>query len=244
MTASQPRSPIQRVDQVLWQIERWLAAALFLFMTAVMFANVVFRVMKRQFARAEVNGYETIAVLVAILLVACVAGARTSPRKDGSTRPWVMSVLVGIAAAAVCAGFVWAVMTIFPNGLVWGPNVAMCAMLWVALLGASIATYERRHLTLEMGEKIWPKKVLRYVQALAFLSAVAACVFLLLLAWDSLMQHRADWLRNPITGHIEATEIPRWVVFLIFPYTFIVMGLRFLGQAVRSATTAPEKVSS
>ena len=40
-------------------------------------------------------------------------------------------------------------------------------MMWVALLGASMATYERSHLALEMGEKIWPQKWLRYVKAVA-----------------------------------------------------------------------------
>lgn len=237
MTGHQPRNPLRRVDYVLWQGERWLAAVLFLFMTALMFLNVVHRVIDRQLARAEANGYGTITWEIAILVVVCIAGARTSPRKDGSRRPWALCLGVGIAAAAVCVGFVWAVMKVFPNGLVWGPFVAMCAMLWVALLGASIATYERRHLTLEMGEKIWPKKLLKYIKALSLLAAVVACVVLLLLAYKSLTAHRADWIHNPLTGHIEDTKIPRWVVFLIFPYTFIVMAARFLGQAAQSATS-------
>jgi TRAP-type C4-dicarboxylate transport system permease small subunit len=238
---------LKRVDHLLWRAERWLAAALFLVMVLVMFTGVSYRVAAREVAAASVDGRGTLYTIGGVVLAVCILAARTRRRNDGLTRSWLASLLIGTLAAVVAFGYVVAVLEVFPTGLEWAPNVALACMLWVGFLGASIATHERRHLALEMGEKIWPRRALRWVQALAFVAAAAMCVFLLALAWLSLKDHHASWSYNPLTSIVEATPIPLWLVFAIFPYTFVVMGLRFLAQALGSAAgrapQAPERAA-
>jgi hypothetical protein len=81
-----------------------------------------------------------------------------------------------------------------------------------------------------MGEKIWRGKALVVARALAWLSAAGVCVFLLVLSYLSISEHYEGWTINHLSGNLLPTPIPKWVVFLIFPYTLIVMTLRFLAQ--------------
>ncbi len=253
---AQPRSLPRTIDRGVYQFERWFAGLLFLAMSFVMFASVLLRVFGRAesklvaalcwFARlsqltnvrpSDVSATTTLILQLVTTFLVCYLGFRTMKpieRWGRFSRP----VSAGGAAAltGLLALFVFVLRKGFPNGIVWAPAFCLSAMLWVGFLGASVATYERRHLALEMGEKIWPKKMLRYVQALAFLTAAGMCAFLARLAWISLSGHYHSWTINPLTGNLSSTTFPKWIVFIIFPYTFIVMGIRFLAQSGSAAT--------
>jgi TRAP-type C4-dicarboxylate transport system permease small subunit len=146
----------------------------------------------------------------------------------------------GLGVTGALAGAVYLLLIIAPNGIVWGPVVSLSCMLWVGFLGASMATYERRHLALEMGEKLWRGKALTVVRALAWLSAAGVCLFLLSLSVLSISEHHDAWALNHLAGNLLPTGIPKWVVFLIFPYTFVVMTLRFVAQSVGGEADATE----
>jgi TRAP-type C4-dicarboxylate transport system permease small subunit len=197
--------------------------------------------------RSVFEGGGTTALLTGITFLLSYAGIRTM-RPSETLGP--LSRLVSLACAAlvtyVLVILVVTVLEAFPNGLYWAPKVALICMFWVGLLGASVATYERRHLALEMGEKLWPKKARRWVSSFAFLASAAMCIALLALAYLSIKQWRDAWILNPLTGIIEPTEIPRWVALLVLPYTFLVMTLRFIGQSIAVARTKvkPEEQAS
>jgi TRAP-type C4-dicarboxylate transport system permease small subunit len=256
VNAPQPRSIPRAIDRAVYHFERWLAGSLFLAMSLVMFASVLLRTFLRPESKlvellcwlarltrltdiqaSEVGGNKPLIIQIVVTFLLCYAGVRTMKplaRWGTLSRP----VAAGVAAALTggLALFVYALLRLFPNGIAdWAPPFALSAMLWAGFLGASIATYERRHLALEMGEKIWPKAILRYIQALAFICAAAMCAFLLWIAYRSLSGHYAAWKVNPLTGNLGSTHFPQWIVFLIFPYTFLVMGIRFLAQAGASA---------
>jgi TRAP-type C4-dicarboxylate transport system permease small subunit len=135
---------------------------------------------------------------------------------------------------------VWLLLTALPNGLVWGPAVSLACMLWVGFLGASLATYDKKHLALEMADKIWPASWQRGVKSLAFALTAAGVALVLWLAWLSINDHYSAWLVNPLTGQLLPTEIPKWTVFTVLPWTFAVMTLRLLGEAVRVAIHVEE----
>ncbi len=216
-------------------------------MSALMFASVTHRVFSREEGRlsghvlavlrglhvsvdaAFVHGPVSGVLNTAITFGVVYAALRTMAREPKLTvgRSLVYALGVACALALAIKAVLWAV----PNGIVWGPVVSLCAMLWVGFLGGSIATYEKRHLALEMGDKLWPAAVLPFVRAFAMLVTAAFCGFLLSLSVVSLMDHYAGWQVNHLAGNLMPTELPKWVVFLIFPYTFGVMMLRFVGAA-------------
>ena len=110
------------------------------------------------------------------------------------------------------------------------PTLALILMLWVALLGSSLATYERSHLALEFGEKLWPARLRHLIKALAHGVTAAFCVIAIYITYHSLL----DEVK---LGRVSGVEsIPMWVVFLIFPYAFAAMAVRYLAQAFTTAT--------
>lgn len=254
---------LRKLDAQICRVEKALAGSLFFTMAAIMFAAVVADVFAREEGRLSLLAIKLLNLLGAgidhhsktmhrdvspwlnlgVSWLLCFAGLRTMVRQPPLTRRQAAAW-----AAVVTAGLTVAVFLLkqqFPNGVTWGSRVSLACMLWVGFLGASIATHQKRHLALEMGEKIWPRPIARYARALALLLTAAMCVFLVWLSWKSLAGHYRDWAHDRdaglpvrdaerIAGH--NTNIPVWFVLLIFPYTFGMMAIRFVGIAIAAAT--------
>jgi TRAP-type C4-dicarboxylate transport system permease small subunit len=246
------QSLFARIDHGLYRIERALAGVLFVIMSLVMFLYVIERVTTHEPGRLPMlvmgifrklggtvgperevwfNGPFSTGLNLGILLLVAYAALRTMKL----ARPLARGPALGGAAVVMLAiaGLVKLIIWYFPNGLLWGPTFALCCMLWIGFLGASLATYEKRHLALEMGEKIWPKPIFHYVKALSLVVAGLMAIFLCYLAYLSVKDYRAAWVFNPRAGNLLPTSIPKWTMLLVLPYAFTVMTVRFLGQAAR-----------
>lgn len=257
-----PENPnlLQKIDRAVYRVERALAGGLFLAMVGVMFTYVVHLIYSSQEGKLSaallailrklgshpdpttIHGWVSDVMNVGIAFLLAYAGVRTTRREPPFPRLHALAYAAGATAAG--AALVKLVLWIFAGGIEWGPAFALACMLWVGFLGASLATYEKRHLALEMGEKIWGTgKLSRIVKALAMVVTAAFCLFLLYLAWRSVKMHYVEWAKHdpPVPGERLSgdTWIPIWAVFAIFPYTFLVMCLRFAGQAVGALGPAP-----
>jgi TRAP-type C4-dicarboxylate transport system permease small subunit len=254
-------SLLQKADAALYRAERAAAGLLFLFMAFIMFASVTHRVFSREEGRLAVLVGDLLSALGLTLDKATLHGPVSSVLSLGiafwltymalrtmkRARPLSAgkALLHALGITAVLTGVIQLLLVVLPNGLVWGPVMAMASMLWVSFLGASIATYEKRHLALEMGEKIWPERAMPAVRSLGMVATALFAGFLLALAIVSVKDHHAGWAVNPLAGNLLPTQIPKWVIFLIIPYTFLVMTLRFLGLAagaLRGETVHEEKI--
>jgi TRAP-type C4-dicarboxylate transport system permease small subunit len=252
---------LRKADAAIYRGERLLAGALFLFMAFIMFASVTHRVFSREEGRlavlvgdvlagfgvvldkATLHGPVSAALSFTIGLLFSYAALRTMKREPPLSAGKALGYAVVVTA--IGAGVIQLLMWALPNGLVWGPVMALASMLWVSFLGASIATYEKRHLALEMGEKIWPEKMMPAVRSLGMLATALFVGFLLALACLSIADHQANWALNPLAGNLLPTELPKWVVFLIIPYTFGIMSFRFVGLslgALRGESVHEEKI--
>ena len=254
-------SLLRKADAALYRAERIVAGLLFLVMALVMFASVTHRVFSREEGRlsqilarllaalgvtlepATVNGPLSAGLNVFLTFLLCYAALRTMKRAEPLPAGRALAYAAGaaLALAALVKLLLWAL----PNGIVWGSVVALACMLWVGFLGASIATYEKRHLALEMGEKIWPERAAPYVRSVGMFVTALFCLFLVALAVLSIRDHLAGWTVNHLAGNLLPTDIPKWAVFLILPYTFVVMTLRFVGLALgalRGESVHEEKI--
>ncbi len=229
MSEAKPTFPvIRRLDAVWHQGERLVCGVMFVVMALMVFAAVV----------AETFGNRRELIDVAILYLVCLVGVRTREVKEGERRlDWPMSLGVALGVTAVIAGVVWAYTEYYTGGFIWAQKLALVMMVWVALLGASMATYDRSHLALEMGEKLWPAAWLRYVKAAAHLATSAFCVFALYGSWKLVEAQRGEH-----TTIIGIDWLPHWVAFLAMPYAFGAMAVRFLAQMVTTASDTAEAV--
>lgn len=213
---------IRKLDAWWHKGEMWLCGIMFLVMGLLVFAQVI----TASFGTRR----ELIDVVVLFGLV--YIGTRTRVLKDGERRLSHGGSLAWAAIITAClTGLLYVYTEHGPRSLVWAQKVSLVAMLWVSLLGASMATYERAHLALELGEKLWPRKVLQYVNAAAHAVTSAFC---LLLFWLSMKM-----LLGPVVlgQSIEPlTWLPKWTAIIIMPYAFGAMAIRVAAQAVTLAT--------
>lgn len=230
MEAQQPSFPrIRRLDELWFKVERVLCGALFLFMALLVFADVVRNVFTTRREWLD----------IAVLFAFTWAAVRTRVLRDGETRPThAVSLAIALGLTAAITGAVYLYTESMPGGFIWGPKMALCLMLWVAFFGASMATYEKAHLSLEFGEKLWPSRALRYVKAFARAVTAAFCVLLLWLSIYSIADHYDAWGAADGFGETVPTMdwLPQWVVYLVFPYVFAAMSVRLLAQTYTIAT--------
>ena len=217
---------IRRIDALWYQAERILCGSIFLVMSLLVFAAVV------RDAFATRHEWLDVAILFGLVWLA----VRTRAVKDGERKlGHGASLAVALSVTAAIGGAVYVYTESFPEGFVFAQKLALVMMLWVALLGASMATYERAHLALELGEKLWPTAVLRYVKGLAHAITSAFCACLAILSYQLVVANAHEG------AYIEAnTWLPRWAAFVIMPYVFAAMAVRMLAQSYTLSTGAAE----
>jgi len=220
-----PNYPLLRkLDEWWYKPERIVCGTMFLLMSLLVFAAVVSDIFG---VRRE---WTDLVVLYGLVLLA----VRTREVKEGETRRGFPATLaVAAAVTAGIAGAVYLYVERYPGGFVFAQKLALVMMLWVALLGASMATYERTHLSLETGEMVWPARMLHLIRALAHAVTSEFCIALLILSLN-MVAH------NQSTGEvIRGLEwMPLWFAVLIMPYTFAGMAVRILSQSFTLATRA------
>lgn len=229
-----PSFPLMRkIDAAWYRGERWLCGFMFLAMALIVFAAVV----------RDVFGTRHDWVDAIVFFLLCWGGAQTRVVKPGEKKRSVLvNALAALVITAAVGGLVELYTQLLPGGFPWAPKMALCLMLWVAFLGASMATYEKAHIALEAGEKLWPKSIAKHVKVVAHFVTTAFCLALFVLSIMSIAGHHETWTATDGYGDVVPTLewLPQWVVFIIFPYVFLAMTVRFLAQMVTTANGTGE----
>ncbi len=117
-----------------------------------------------------------------------------------------------------------------PAGYSWTQKLALFLLLWAAFIGASMATHERRHLTIDAMKKAIPTRLLPWHEGASNLVAAllsGAFCYLAFLYW----QLRLDQATNP-------GEIPDWIKVLAIPFALALVTLRFTAFGIGSIMVA------
>lgn len=238
-TPERPASfPLMRkLDAAWYRGEQVLCAAMFLAMALIVFVAVVRDVFVTH------NDLTHILPDLAICWGITFAALMTRVRRFEEIRRRLhhaaaRNAVIAVVVTAAVAGLLALYLEVLPGGFYWAPKMALCLMLWVAFLGASMATHEKAHLALEFGDKIWPKAAVRWVKVFAHAVTSAFCAVLFILGVMSLIGHYDSWDAAGGEGATVASLdwLPEWAVYLIFPYVFLAMTIRFLAQTVTVAT--------
>ncbi len=108
----------------------------------------------------------------------------------------------------------------FDVGLLWIDPFLRILVLWVAMLGAMVATREGHHISIDVVSRYVPEGIARYLGVMTSLAAAAICATI---AWTS-----TEFIRYEYEdGTIAFASVPTWVCQAILPIGFAVMALRF-----------------
>jgi TRAP-type C4-dicarboxylate transport system permease small subunit len=109
---------------------------------------------------------------------------------------------------------------IFSTGISWGDPLVRYLVLWVGFIGASLASKEGKHITIEVFSGWFSGHGSRYLKAISLLVSVFICGLLTFAGW-TFVQNEAQM------GGTTFLEIPVWIPQVIIPVTFALMTLRF-----------------
>jgi TRAP-type C4-dicarboxylate transport system permease small subunit len=118
-------------------------------------------------------------------------------------------------------------------GIIWVDPLQRHLVLWVALLGASIATREDRHITIDLLQNRLSPRSLGWIRASVRLFSAAVCFLLV----NPAIEFVGDEYR---IGKTLAFGIPLWLSQSIIPVMLVVIGVRFLIGAWNHLNNSPE----
>jgi TRAP-type C4-dicarboxylate transport system permease small subunit len=231
---------LARLDDLIEKFERLVVLFFLTVMSGSVFLDVVHRVSAQPVLRvAAVLAGEAppgpadepvyrgpvVALLLAYAFFAGALHTASGADRRSLARTLVGGLVLTVATTTAIVLFV----KLVPNGLVFSQPLALGLLLWVSLMGATLATKAKAHIVLEVADKIWPAPVLPYARLLSGLVAAGFCLVGAVLSVNFVADYVEQWREG--VGYMSGIAVPRWVIFLALPSGFAVMGLRFLAYA-------------
>jgi len=131
-------------------------------------------------------------------------------------------LIVVMLSAMILLAFLQIVLrNAFSTGISWGDPLVRYLVLWVGFIGASLATKEEKHITIEVFSRWFSEKNALYLKMFSQLVSVLICGLLTAAGW-TFVQNEARM------GGAALFNIPIWIPEIIIPITFALMTLRFL----------------
>lgn len=115
----------------------------------------------------------------------------------------------------------------FSYSLFWADELIRLAVLWLAVLGAMVASSEGRHIAIGIVPRYFPKAWHRPAEVLSMLFATIVSA---LLTWQA-FRFVADTKRF---GDTVLGDLPAWPFQAIMPIGFALITVRFLAHAVHA----------
>ncbi len=131
------------------------------------------------------------------------------------------AILVTLLAVMLFMGFTQVVLrNLFSTSILWGDVFLRHVVVWVAFLGAIVATGEKRHITIDALTKILSEKGKKIAGVVTGIASIIVCYYLT----DASYRFLVDEMEF---GGILLLDIQRWIFQLIIPLGFGLMMLRF-----------------
>ncbi len=137
------------------------------------------------------------------------------------------ALVIILLSLMVIVGFVQVLLrNLFQTGFLWADPLLRYAVLWIAFIGASIATYEDRHINIDVLTRLLIPKLKRLISVITNAFALIICVILL--------NASIDFIKMEIGYPIEIfLGIKNWMLEIIIPIGFGLMSLRFLFRILK-----------
>lgn len=110
---------------------------------------------------------------------------------------------------------------VFDSGFLWIDPTLRVLVLWLGLVGATVATRDNRHIRIDLIHSLFEKNTHRVIQSAVELFSAAVC---LVIGWYGLQWIRWDYE----DGTIAFAGIPAWMLEVIVPAAFTLIGVRYL----------------
>lgn len=123
-----------------------------------------------------------------------------------------------------------ALRNFFSTGFIWADVLLRSLVLWLALLGASVATRERKHIAIDVVTRFLSLRKRYIIEIIINAISIYICHLMAFAAWKFLCNERS-------AASVIALNIPTWIFLLVIPIAFYAMAFRFFLRALRRIMT-------
>ena len=131
----------------------------------------------------------------------------------------LLGSMIGIAACQVI------LRNFFDSGIYWGDSAVRVAVLWVAMVGAMVASRNDEHIRIDLVSHFVSAAVRPHMKRIVNLFT---CLVLAIFAWSSLEFVQYEYEDQTIAF----ASVPAWICEAIMPFGAAVMALRYALQVV------------
>lgn len=129
-------------------------------------------------------------------------------------------LLLLLAAMIALAGTQILLRNLFDTGFIWIDPALRVMVLWLGMIGATVATRDNKHIRIDLFYKLFERNTHRAIQSLIGQISAWTC---LLIAWSGFTWIRFDYE----DGVVAFAGIPAWMLEIVVPLSFGLIGLRY-----------------
>jgi len=133
------------------------------------------------------------------------------------------ALLAGLGLGLLIAAAAQLLFRMWGAGPVWLDPLMRSATLWLALIGALVATREGRQLHIDVLAQRLPQRLGQLARVLVAAFTAAVCALLAQASWTLLLLEREG-------GGTAFSGVPNWWLLAILPLVFALMALHALGR--------------
>lgn len=126
----------------------------------------------------------------------------------------LLTSMIGVAAAQVV------LRNFFEGGLYWGDSAVRVMVLWVALLGAMVASRRDEHIRIDIAGRFLPPQ---FKTQMGRVVSLFTCLVLCIFTWYSIEFVRYEYE----DGTLAFAQVPAWICEAIMPVGAGVMAIRY-----------------
>ena len=113
----------------------------------------------------------------------------------------------------------------FSSGIIWADSFVRISVLWMALIGAMVASRSGKHIAIDLVLQMCNKKTLTVIKRITDMFTALVCFIVMYYSFKFVMVEYED-------GGMAFESVPNWLCESIIPFAFLIIGLRYFFSAV------------
>lgn len=140
-------------------------------------------------------------------------------RAEDGLLVFLLSAMILLAATQIV------LRNFLDSGFVWIDPLLRVLVLWLGLISATVATRNNKHIRIDLLSKLFSRNTHRLIQSVIGQISAWTC---LVIAW-----YGFQWIQMDFEDGITSfAGVPAWMLEVIIPVTFALIGLRYLIMSV------------
>lgn len=114
----------------------------------------------------------------------------------------------------------------FHCGIAGGVEIVRHLVLWIAFVGAGLATREGRHVKIDMASRILSERGRQIADIISIIFSIAVCTILFVAS--------CKFVYIDYTSSVAASflNVPLWIMEAIIPVGYLIVAMRFSAKAI------------